>query len=235
MPVGSGFISILVLSIIHLFANQAKVLGWVWHGRFLSFAAGISFAYVFIDLLPVLEKGQPALKQTFDKIIPYFDRHAYLIALIGVLFYYGLDTQPESGEKKTFWLSLGGYLLFNFFVGASLSDPTNPDIQPLILFTIAMGMHYFVRDHNAAVDNMSLYMHQARWWLVAALFAGYIAGNLTHIPDVLVAIFMSFLAGGIMLNVLRYELPKREQVGYFFFLLGSLLYTAILLGPTFVA
>src|ERR1700722_18935350 len=96
-----GMYAYISLSVIHLFANKAKVLGWVWHGRFLSFAAGISFAYVFVDLLPRLEKGQQVLKQTFA-VIPYLDRHAYLIALLGVLFFYGLHSQSKKNEKRSF-------------------------------------------------------------------------------------------------------------------------------------
>lgn len=229
MIVSPGLFALLVLVVIHLFANKAKVLGWIWHGRFLSFAAGISFAYVFVDLLPVLERGQPVLKQTLGELIPYLDRHAYLIALFGVLFYYGIDKRSQSNTKRNFWLPIAGYLLFNFFVGASLSDSTNPEIQPLALYTIAIGMHYFVRDHNAEADNARLYQRQARWWLVAALVAGYFVGYLTRIPTAIIAVVVSFLAGGVFLNVLRYELPKREKTGYFCFVLGALVYTIILL------
>lgn len=224
-----GFLAVLVLSIIHLFANQAKILGWIWHGRFLSFAAGISFAYVFVDLLPALEQGQPVLKRTFEDFIPYFDRHAYLIALMGVLFYYGIHTQSLGTSKFNFWTSITGYLIFNFFVGATLSDSSNPDIQPLALYTFALGMHYFIRDHSAGNENIGLYEKQARWCLVVALFLGFIIGTLAKIPDSIIAIVISFLAGGILLNALRYELPKREQLGYCFFVLGSLFYTALVL------
>lgn len=228
--IGPGFLSLLVLAAVHLFANQSKVLGWLWHGRFLSFAAGISFAYVFVDLLPTLEKGQPVLKRTFEEIVPYFDRHAYLIALLGVLFFYGIQTFSSGHSGRAFWWSLSGYLFFNFLVGASLSDSNNPDIQPVALFTVAMGMHYFVRDHSATLDDPSLYTRSARWCLVASLFVGYLVGHVTHIPDAIVAIAVSFVAGGVFLNVLHYELPKSERAGYSCFVLGALLYTAILLG-----
>lgn len=230
MIFNSGFLAVCILVLIHLYANQSKMMGWIWRGQFLSFAAGISFAYVFVDLLPALEKGQPVLKRTFGEVIPYFDKHAYLIALIGFLFYYGLDKHSRSDSKLNFWFPLAGYLIFNFFVGASLSDSANPETQPLILFTIALGMHYFVRDHNAEMGNPKLYQTQARWWLAGFLVAGYVIGYLTHIPNAIVAIAVSFLAGGIFLNVLHYELPKREQPGYFCFVMGSLIYTAIVLG-----
>lgn len=224
-----GFVTLLILAAIHLFANRTQILGWVWKGNFLSFAAGISFAYVFVDLLPELEKGQSVLKRSFGDILPYLDRHTYVIALLGVLFYYGLHTQSTSSSDRNFWMSLGGYLLFNFFIGASLSDVNNPEIQPLLLFTIAMGMHYFIADHNANNENGPLYNQRGRWFLVLALFLGYLVGYLTSIPDTVVAIAVSFISGGVLLNVLRYELPKREQVGYYFFLMGSLIFTLIIL------
>lgn len=224
-----GLLSLLVLAIIHLFANKAKIMGWVWRGWFLSFAAGISFAYVFVGLLPALERGQIILKKAFGPVIPYLDRHAYVIALLGVLFYYGLHTRGKSNTRLFHVLLLAGYLLFNFFVGASLSDNRNPDIQPIVIFTIAMGMYYFVRDHNASTLNPVLFEHQTRWLLVIALFAGYYIGYFLGISDSFVAIIASFLSGGILLNVLGYELPKREELGYACFVAGALIYTAILL------
>ena len=132
----SGLAALLILAAIHLFANQATILGWVWHGRFLSFAAGISFSYVFVDLLPALEEGQPVLKSTFDRLVPYLDRHAYLIALVGVLFYYGLHRGTSEASARNFWLSISGYLLFNLLMGASLADSNNRDIQPIWLSLI---------------------------------------------------------------------------------------------------
>lgn len=44
-----GLLSLFILAAIHLFANRSKVLGWIWHGPFLSFSSGVSLAYVFVD------------------------------------------------------------------------------------------------------------------------------------------------------------------------------------------
>lgn len=224
-----GLIALVILILVHLFANQANVLGWLWHGRFLSFASGISFAYVFVDLLPTLERGQPILKQAFGDAIPYLDRHSYLIALFGVLFYYGVHSSSEVVSRSGYWIGLSGYLLFNFFLGATLSDSQDPDIQPLALFTFAMGMHYFVRDHVASTCNPALYGSQTRYSLVAALCLGYLIGTIGRIPDAIVAIVVSFVAGGVLLNSLRYELPKREKLGYLYFVVGAIGFTVILL------
>jgi hypothetical protein len=218
-----GFIALLVLAAIHLFANRAKVLGWVWHGQFLSFASGISLAYVFIDLLPALEKGSPVLKQAFGDLLPFLELHTYLLALLGILFYYGVESARS--KLNNTWVPISGYLLFNFLVGAGLSDSSNPEIQPLALFTIAIGMHYFVRDHMTNVAKKPAVLAA----LILILFAGYLVGYLTKIPPAATAIGISFVAGGILLNIFRYELPKREKGGYVWFVLGALLYTTLLL------
>ncbi len=221
--ISPGFLSLLVLAAIHLFANRPKILGWVWRGQFLSFASGVSLSYVFVDLLPALEKGEPVLKRTFDQVIPYLELHTYLIALLGILFYYGVQSRASSQKHQ--WLPISGYLLFNFFVGASLSDSSNPEIQPLALFTIAIGLHYFIRDHLAKISKNKLIL----WALISILFAGYLIGYLAKIPDTATAIGISFVAGGILLNIFQYELPKREKSGYFWFVCGAILYTVILL------
>jgi hypothetical protein len=223
-----AFLVLIIFVFIHLFANKAHVLGWVWHARFLSFAAGISFAYVFIDLLPTLEKGQPILKQAIDPLVPYLDRHSYLIALMGFLFFYGI--QGVSGSSnRSFYASIAGFSLFNFFIGTSLSDVHNPDIQPLLLFSIAIGLHYFIHDHNLREINTVLYDQIGRWVLVVALILGWMAGFFFIIPVAVIDLVVAFIAGGVLMNVMRYELPKREPGTYKFFLLGSILYTIVLL------
>jgi hypothetical protein len=221
--IGSGFLALLILAAVHLFANRPRVLGWVWHGQFLSFASGISLSYVFIDLLPALEKGEPVLKRTIEPILPYLELHTYLIALLGILFYYGI--QSRKSPEKHRWLPISGYLLFNFFIGASLSDSSNPEIQPLALFTIAIGLHYFIRDHLSKVSKNTSVLGA----LILALFAGYFFGYFMKIPDPVTAIGISFVAGGILLNTFQCELPKQEKKGYLWFLCGALLYTVILL------
>ena len=219
----SVFIGFLL---IHLYANRATKLNW--HGNFLSLAAGISLAYVFVDLLPTLEKGQPILKQVFDPIIPYLDRHAYVIALLGLLFFYVLQGSSEK-NNRLFWASMAGYSLFNLFVGASLSDANNPDIQPLLLFGIAMGLHYFVHDYVLREAHKELYDRYGRWILAFALTLGWLIGFFLKIPDAIINLVVAFVAGGVLLNVMRYELPKREKGTYFHFMFGALVYSYVLL------
>ena len=222
-------ISLIILILIHLFGNTSRLLGWVWHGRFLSFASGVSFGYVFVDLLPSLSEEQEVFSNHVDKMIPYLDRHAYLISLIGMLFFYAIQGSSKTQKDYKFWVSMAGYALFNFFVGASLADPLDQTVQPVWLFTIAMGLHYFVHDHNLQEDHEDAYENSARWILVLALISGWLTGYFVAIPEMLIAIVVAFVSGGMIMNAMRYELPIRSQDSFRYFVLGSLGYSIILM------
>lgn len=220
-------LSIAALCMIHLFANRAQYLGWLWHGRFLSFAGGVSFTYVFVSLLPELARGQAVIDAA--GIFPYLEKHVYLIALLGFLFFYSAQNISSSDHFKDFgfFASMASYAFFNLLIGSAIADSNNPDVRPLFLFTLAMGLHYFVNDHNLREVHQNLYENFGRWLLTIALLAGAAIGFLYPIPDPVIAILVAFAAGGVMFNVMRYELPKSGNVS--FFCLGSLSYAAMLL------
>lgn len=228
-----ALLSIAILCLIHLFANRAYLLGWLWHGRFLSLAGGISFAYVFVSLLPELAEGQVSLEKAFKGFFPYLERHVYVIALFGFLFFYGMQSLPSVKDDRwfnfNFWFSIGGYVLFNLLIGSAISDANNPDVRPLYLFTFVMGLHYFVNDHNLREKHKEEYEKKGRFILTLALVLGGILGAELKIPDAIIALLVSFAAGGIMLNVMCYELPKKKQESFLYFSGGACLYAVLLL------
>lgn len=219
--------AIAILCLVHLFANRIKYLGWLWHGRFLSFAGGISFTYVFVSLLPELAKSQTSIETI--GLFPYFEKHVYLIALLGFLFFYSAQSVTSKDHYSTlgFLTSMGSYTIFNLLIGSSIADSQNSDVQPLPLFTLAMSLHYFVNDHNLREAHKILYEDMGRWLLTFALIIGGLLGLWWPLPEAIAAILMAFAAGGVLYNVMRYELPNNENVT--FFCLGSLLYAMMLL------
>jgi hypothetical protein len=76
--------------------------------------------------------------------------------------------------------------------------------------------------------HQTLYEASGRWWLTAALAAGFIIGAVFHIPASLEAIVLAFVAGGVLLNVLHYELPKKRSGDFAFFVLGGVIYTFLI-------
>ncbi len=66
--------------------------------------------------------------------------------------------------------------------------------------------------------------------LAAAVLAGWwAAGLLFEVSEAALAVLFAFLAGGVIMNVLKEELPEERESRFWAFVLGAGLYTAILL------
>ncbi len=68
-----------------------------------------------------------------------------------------------------------------------------------------------------------------RWLLVPAPLVGCGVGSLVPAGDALVAMLLAFLTGGIVLNVLKEELPEERESRFLPFAFGALTYSALVL------
>lgn len=227
-----AFISVLLFAFVHLFAGKISKSLLISHGRFLSAANGVAIAYVFVDILPKLSKGDALVKETLRQIFPYFERHVYVLALLGFLLFFVVDRSQELLKNRStyFYLSLSSYALFNFLVGYAIVDKDNPEVQPLVLFTFAMTLHYFLNDYSLSKDHKEDYKHFGKWFLIASLFLGWIVGIGIELSETAVALVSAFIGGGVMMNVTRHELPRENPHSLVAFLAATAIYTAVLLG-----
>lgn len=225
-----ALISVSVFAIFHLLGEKAKKLDSITHGRLLSFGGGVAISYVFIELLPKLASADFLVKKALEGVFPYFERHVYLMALFGFLLFFVVDrSQSALKRKESFWLSLFSYSLFNFLVGYAVVDKNDPDVQPLILFTFAMGLHFLMNDFSMNIAHKTEYEHVGRFLLIAALFLGWVTGVYITLSQTAISLVVAFIAGGVIMNVTRHELPKQNPKTIGAFLLGAVLYTSLLL------
>ncbi len=225
------FISTIIFVMIHLWAGKMQLLlDHKVQGRFLSAGSGIAIAYVFIDLLPKLAKSDLIVRRALEGLLPYFERHVYIMALMGFLLFFIVDQKPSFLKKQGFfWLSLLSYILFNFLVGYAIVDKNNPEVKPLALFTIAMAFHYFNNDFSLNKEHGKAYQRVGKWLLILSLFLGWFAGLFITLSRTAIALASAFIAGGVMMNVMRHELPKENPHSLGSFLFFVLLYTGLLL------
>jgi hypothetical protein len=230
----------IVMVFIHLFSGRLRFLDGVPRSRWLSLAGGASVAYVFLHLLPDLSKGQETLAGAFE--VKFLEQHVYLVALTGLATFYGLQRAAESsrhqqrketGEDKTsagvFWLHMASFAVYNLLIGYLLIHREQTGIFSLTLFAIAMGFHFLVTDYGLREQHKEPYGRYGRWILSAAVLSGWLIGILTEIGDVALAILVAFLAGGVILNILKEELPSERQSRFWAFAAGAVAYGVLLL------
>ena len=226
----------LVLAAVHLGAGHLHVVGRVPRSRWLSFAGGTAIAYVFVHLLPELAAGGRAIEANEGLLATFFERHVYLVALVGFVAFYGLerfvddakqDDQTPLSDVGVFWVHVGAFALYNALVGYSLHH--RQTVLAAALFAVAMAFHFLVNDVGLADAHAGIYDRTGRWVLAAAVVAGSAVGALVHLDEALFAVILAFLGGGVVLNVVKEELPEDRESRFPAFAVGAAGYAGVLL------
>lgn len=233
------------LILVHLFAGHLRFLDVIPRSRYLSAAAGISVAYIFLHVFPELEEAQQAIGEE-ARLLPWIEHHAYLVSLLGLGVFYGLERKvkesqrqrrqrpgPEEGETTThqgvFWLHIASFAVYNALVGYLLVHREDQSLRGLVFFFIAMALHFLVNDYGLRQDHKNTYRRIGRWVLAPAILLGWGVGLATEISEAATATLFAFLAGGVVLNVLKEELPEERQSRFAPFALGAAGYAGLLL------
>ncbi len=234
-------VAAFALGLVHVFAGKLRFLSDVPRSRWLSWAGGVSVAYVFVHLLPELSEGQESVAAEAEGVLPFLEEHVYLIALLGLGVFYGVEHSSRSsragrrqtdGEDQTddaaFWLSIGSFAVYNAIIGYLLVHREESGARGLALFAIALGVHFVINDVGLRDHHKHAYARVGRWLLASAVLLGWAIGTLTEISDAALAMLIAFIGGGIILNVIKEELPAERQSHFAPFALGATGYAALL-------
>jgi zinc transporter ZupT len=231
------FLGTLLLALVHLFGERMTFLSAIPRSRWLSAAGGVSVAYVFLHLLPELREHQTNINDL--GLLRFLEHHVYIAALSGLVVFYGLERVVREDEQRgrrkgshqpgVFWLHIGSFSLYNGIIGYLLVHRETEGYRGLIIFLVALALHFIVNDHGLRQEHREAYRHLARWILASAVIGGWAVGVSTSINAAALAILFAFLAGGIVLNVLKEELPEERRSRFGAFLAGAVAYGALLL------
>ena len=237
-------LGIAILCGIHLFASRVKALQSVPRNGWLSFAGGASVAYVFLHLLPELEAGHRQLLDTGHRLVSWTEYPTYIIALLGLTGFYALerlakrhapmaahkdiDEEPEE-VRAVFWIHIVSFTVYNLVVGSALYEMHAAGPRNFWLYVVAMGFHIFVTDQGFTRHYRKPYLRFGRWILAGALLIGWGVTLLAHIPHYVLAPLSAFIGGGVILNVMKEELPSEQESKLLPFLSGVFGYGGLVL------
>lgn len=239
-----SFAGIIILCLTHIFVQKLKLSG-IPRSKLLSVAGGISVTFIFLEAMPELREYQEKLSEEHGSLVPGFEEISiFLIALFGLVFFYGLENRTKkssSSRRETpsevkrkhkpkgfFWIHVSSFAVYNFIIGYLLLRREEDSLQALILYVVAMSFHFIVTDHSLEDHFKHMYKTRGRWILVVGLFAGWIVSLLWTIPLFYVGLIFSFVIGGVIMNVLKEELPAERDSNFFAFLGGVAGYALLL-------
>lgn len=227
----------LGLALVHLFSAHLLVAGAIPRSRWLSLSGGVSVGYVFVHLLPEVQAVHLFVDRS-DTVLAAIEGHVYVIALLGFTTFYGLERyvrcnaegsdQTDPGNRA-FHLHVGSFAVYNALVGWLLLEKVEYGVAGLAAFSVALGLHFVVNDYGLRERHGAAYHRYGRWVLAAAVLLGFGIAHLVTVSHLLVLLLFAFLAGGIVLNVIKEELPAERESRFGSFAVGALGYAGLLI------
>ena len=242
MTAFASLVAVVVLAFTHIIAGKLRFVEGAPRSVWLSLSGGVSVAYVFVHLLPELAKGQEVVAEALGEGVAFLEHQIYLLTLAGLAVFYGLDRaaltsrrlrRTRGGEDRAsagvFWLHIASFSVYNALIGYLLHQRADArQYQVLAFFTVAMGVHFVVNDVSLREHHRAAYIRIGRWVLVAALLLGWVAGLAGDISEASWFVILAVVAGGVILNVLKEELPEERESRFWAFAVGAGTYAMLL-------
>ncbi len=242
-----AFFSALILTLAHLFSNRIYRYSQHHRNRAFSFFGGITIAYVFLDLLPRLESSRVHLERIFGDVPSFLDTLAVPgLALAGFLAFFSLEhlaVRSRHTERKrtgkdfnvsraslaTFRVHFLVLAFFNVIIGYVLRFEVEVGIFPLLLYTLALSLHFIILDNTMEDHYKNLYLKYGRYiaslmpligWALSLAFPENISEGY---------LLLALISGIILFNAIKDEVPKGGGKNSTIFIAGAVAYSVLLL------
>jgi hypothetical protein len=141
----------------------------------------------------------------------------------------GDTSATGGGDAAVYWLHLASFMIYNALITYTMPLRVRTGLAFAVLFTVAMGLHFVLTDRELDERYPRRFGRQGRLLLAAALVAGWaIAAAVAPTSALLVALLTALLAGSILLNVFKEEIPSGRRSSFVWFLTGLAVYATLL-------
>jgi hypothetical protein len=229
----NSFIAVCVLALVQLATGRVTPSRLLMNRAWLSFAGGVAVGYVFLHLLPELAADQIILAEEIGP--PAIAGYAiHFTALLGLTVYLAVERAcslvhraGHHGAIETV-LHYGSFAFFNAVIGYVSIQRAELGMGVLMLFAGAVGLHLLLSTHGLR-DAHEEKLRVGRWALSLSLLFGWGVGSLLPLPAMAQSFLFAFLSGGIILNVLKEEIPAESESRLWAFMTGLAIFGLLIL------
>ena len=246
MNIDALIAALLLAAVYALGGSRKRLLSGFWrHRRWVSAAAGVSVAYVFVDVLPELAAQNESLNASAaNSAALYAEQRIYVLALLSFVVMYGLEhlvlsqrRGTEGGESghaggqadAVYWMHLAGFAAYSALIGYLLVERAERGGIALAVYVAAMAVHFIVVNHSLTEEHGDVYRRHGHWVLAASVLAGWALASAIELSDLAFARMFALLAGGVVITSLRAELPDDREGRFWPFCLAAVVFAAVLL------
>lgn len=214
----------LAIAFIHFLGENIKIPSGSRHFRLISFAAGVSIGYLFLDLLPQTYHAAERLQESvFLVLLLSFS----IVHLVEKYFYQ--HAKNEALQKRLKSLHTATFFLYYFLIGSVLQSLVQGEIFQGILFVIPVALHAGLIGASLAEVHGQFSPHLLEKAAISiATPLGVLLAMLIPFTPQVHNIMISGIAGIMLYVFVREFLPEREQGQPLFFVLGLVSFFALM-------
>ena len=226
---------------VHLFVKELRRMDVASRDALLSAGAGASLAYVLLRILPKLaEKQETLMASVGTGVRGFLEHHAYIVAMVGLVVYYGISRIAAYGGEGTnsnsslryrmaLIATIIGYGAYSLLIGYLITNRINFGLFSIMLITVGMGTLFLVSDHGLHKKWPDAYNRWIRWVLAIAVLAGWVVGVWIEVSPNVISLWYAFLAGMMLITTIGEKMSMEKSGSFWPFLAGVVAFTALLL------
>jgi zinc transporter ZupT len=239
--------AVAVFVLVHLTAPRLYGFSERHKYRVLSFSGGVASAYVFLDLLPLLQGAGYHFTRLFGASLfarIFLEKAVFGVAFLGFLSFFLIEYLAFAARRQAagagdidgvpagrgiFAVHLGLTMLLSLVISFSLQFEVRTGIVRALLYTVALSLHFFISDHAMEEHYRDLYVRYGRAALACMPPLGWALSFL--FPERLseAYVLLAFIAGAVLFTVVKDEVPKIGRGRPLYFLSGAVIYAALVL------
>lgn len=199
----------------------------------VSFAAGMSAAYVFVHVLAELAEARLVISELESVPRPFEGRMVYFVGLLGFLAAYALDhhyhpgTPGSAEERRSLVRHVGGFALYVALVAYLVVNGLDGGQHRL--FGLAMAAHFLALNRALSDEYGAAYSWRFRAVLSTAVLGGWIIGLGAVVPRPVIAMLLAFVSGAVIMNSAVSELSAEREDRLGAFITGGVTFGLLLL------
>ncbi len=245
----TAFIIALIFSAVHLIAPRLYGFSRRYRNAVVSFSGGVAIAYVFLELLPRVQRAGEHLNiilSGYPGLTAFSDVAIFGVAFAGFLVFFisehaaihshrkisartGQPMGSIPASRSVFAIHLSVLALLSLLIAYSLRFEVEIGLLEAVLFSIALILHFFVADRTMEIHYRIMFERYGRYILSAMPMIGWALSILFPERQSEAAILLAFVAGSVLFNIIKDEVPGAEKSEPKFFVSGALIYSGILL------
>ncbi len=215
----------IVISLLHFFSDYIGLKLLKYKEKLLSFGAGISITYLFLDLLPLIHETVQNLREI-----------SYISILVGFASFHLVEKYVYQHTKKSQLIDKLkkihsiGFFVYYFIVGIILYYLTNQDILAGSLFLIPVLFHSSIS--SASAREIHKEIKKNKYWrifLSSSTIFGVLVSYFLNIPLTIVFVLLGFVVGALFYIIIKDILPEQKEGDPKYFIIGAILFVIIII------